>query len=109
MSPKFLLSAALASITAALLAMPAHAAPVSARPAVDVTTAASPVIQISHRRHDYAPVLRHGYRSVPALHSEQRHGYGYVQPRLHGRAHVEIYTDRHQPRQEHGQRRRYGH
>lgn len=108
MSPKFLLSAALASITAALLAMPAQAAPVSARPAFGVTAAASPVIQISDRQHGYAPVLRH--RSGPALHSERRHDYGYVQPRSQGRAHVEVYTDRrHQPRQDHGQRRRYGH
>ena len=105
MSSKSLLAAVFASITVAGLALPAQAAPVSAMHGTVAENVTPFLMTVADRRHENAPVLRHGQRSGHAVQVDRRSGYGHVQDNSHARTRVDAY--RHAPR--YGHQRRQGH
>lgn len=97
MSSKFLLSAAFASITAALLAMPAHAAPFQTAPVTSLTEASSFVTTASVHRDQHKRVVRPNHLS------------GYVEQQDHRSGYVVRHGHRSGHAVRHGHQRRHGH
>lgn len=107
MSSTFLASAAVASITAALFAMPAQAAPFGTTPGAVTTEATSLVTTVSgHRGDQHNRFVRQNHRSEYSLRQDRHSGYvarpnhrwGYFVPEIHRRGNVE----------QHGNQRRHG-
>jgi Ni/Co efflux regulator RcnB len=76
MSAKFLLSAAFASMTAAVLAVPAQAMPFRTAPAAAITDTSSLVTTVSgHRGDQHNRVVRQDHRSGYDARRDHRPGY----------------------------------